>query len=215
MDLQSRASAIYDTYMGPSAKFKINVSDKVGEQIAKQIADGALATAATEPRLAEGEVQSAVTNACFLKAQSEIEFFLENDVFPRYVTWLESQAATAPALAIARCATNSSLTDVNRLGDRDKMREAMEELLEIPGEVILLRQIAVKVDAEENIDFYLVRRSTLPSTSKSAKLSRCRSALAGHRRSHHRRSRARFAVGQGVQTSLHRTRPARSRPPAL
>jgi hypothetical protein len=132
-DLESRAKEIYKDYMGETAKARINTSDeciaKVWEKIEKK----------------------AVTNMLFFDAQKEVEQFLDLDIFPRYQEWI---AEGGDNEAAATGGDISSLQDESRLGDREKMREAVAQLLLIEVEAKKLRTIAHALDAEENINFY-------------------------------------------------------------
>jgi len=121
--------------MSTNAQYRVNVADSTCETV-KQLVEA-----------------KKVTNACFIAAQKEIELFLDLDVFPRYQTWCETNLNKKSSLT--RQKTDASLLDKNRLGDREKMREAVVALLSIEQEQKNMRKTALKLDAEENIDFYL------------------------------------------------------------
>mmetsp|Transcript_12693 Transcript_12693/g.25603 ORF Transcript_12693/g.25603 Transcript_12693/m.25603 type:complete len:445 (-) Transcript_12693:708-2042(-) len=132
-DMLSRAAAIYETYMSPDAKYKVNLSDKIIESV-----DAAIKSEKCH-------------NALFKTSQTEVSEFLGNDVFPRYLDWLKTDAAQVP---VVRQKTDKKLLDGNLLGDRHAMLEALKELLLIPEEMAALRRVARDLHAEENLEFY-------------------------------------------------------------
>jgi len=144
-DMLSRAAAIYETYMSPDAKYKVNLSDKIIESV-----DAAIKSEKCH-------------NALFKTSQTEVSEFLGNDVFPRYLDWLKTDAAQVP---VVRQKTDKKLLDGNLLGDRHAMLEALKELLLIPEEMAALRRVARDLHAEENLEFYSeVTRRQLSSNS--------------------------------------------------
>jgi len=134
LDQQTRAQSIFDSYMGPKAKMKVNIADFYINAVKKAIDE------------------KKVSNATFVASQKETLKQLEMDIFPRYEKWAAEQAK-APKLA--KATTEKSLIDQSRLGDRAKMREAMEQLIQLPHELDALKECARKMDAEENLEFFI------------------------------------------------------------
>jgi len=131
MDLDTNAKVIYENYMGPSAKYKVNVSGGEVDRI-KGVMD-----------------EQAVDNTLFVKAQNEVELFLDLDVFPRYEEWLATQAS-GPAPATKRD------TPLAAAGlDREAARKETERLLSDPETRNAMRLIGSELDASENVDFYI------------------------------------------------------------
>ena len=122
LDQLTRATSIYETYMGHTAKFKVNVSDAIVRGV-----DAAIKT-------------KKVTNAVFVTAQREVSNFLEQDVFPRYQEWAATSGAPAPSAA--RAPSTAALARQSTLGDRKAMREAFIELLDSPSELAQIREFA-------------------------------------------------------------------------
>ena len=137
MDQLTKSQAIYESYLGPKAKTKVNVSDRTIADIGKAIAD------------------KSVTNALFVGAQTEIISFVEQDLFGRYEEWYAEQQQAKSARAQKKGASDSTLLDPARLGDRERMREALVALIGIPDHLVKLRESARKLDAEEALDFYI------------------------------------------------------------
>ncbi|KAL1523325.1 hypothetical protein AB1Y20_018271 [Prymnesium parvum] len=141
-DLHSSAKRIYETYMGPMAKQKVNVSDAQCDEI----------KAIVETPVSEVSINSQL----FAKAQKEIETFLELDVWDRYVQWCEGDGKIGTARPTLTAKSSSAfLLSENNLGDRDKMREAVVELLTITHEIENLKALAKDRECEEAIEFYL------------------------------------------------------------
>ena len=134
MDQQTRGQAIYDSYLGSKAKTKVNVSDRI-------IAD--VCTALESKQL---------NSALFVAAQKEIITYIEQDLFGRYETWYDSAGGGGGS---GGGAVAASLLDEDRLGDRERMREALVGLISVPAEVEELRVVARDRDAEESLDFYI------------------------------------------------------------
>jgi len=138
-DMHVKAKAMFELYMGPTAKYKVNTSDHVIAEI-KAVVDA--------------EVNDAVfDNQLFIKAQKETETFLELDVWDRYVEW--SKGAGKIGKVLERSSTSQELYDESKLLDRDKAREAVVELLKLPHEIESFKELARGLDCVEAIDFYL------------------------------------------------------------
>jgi len=133
LDQQTRAQAIYDTYMGPKAKFKVSVSDRIAQSVAEALE------------------KKEVTNAIFVTAQREVSTFLEQDVFPRYEKWVSEQGTGD----VSRKTDASALIDEKRIGDRGAMRDALKALIDIPEELDAIRVVAQKLDAAEALEFFV------------------------------------------------------------
>lgn len=134
MDQLSRAQSIFDTYMSPKAKYKVNVADSKCKAIAEAIQ------------------RKEVTNALFVSSQKEVATFIEQDLFPRYETWVKGEGKPRKHGVDDELA---SLLDEKRLGDRDQMRSALIELINMPAQLEGIRGTARKMDAEEALDFYI------------------------------------------------------------
>ena len=134
MDQLSRAQSIYDTYMSPMAKYKVNVADSSCKGIKAAIDS------------------QAIDNALFVASQKEVSTFIEQDLFPRYETWVKGEGKPRKAGVSDELA---SLLDESRLGDREQMRNAMIELINMPPQLEKIRVTARKMDAEEALDFYV------------------------------------------------------------
>lgn len=97
VDLDCHARFIYDTYMGPTARCRANVSD--------------MSCACVRRALDQGEVHADL----FRATMREVEQFIEFDVFPRYESWLaesasagaESQQAAASSSAASSSAASA------------------------------------------------------------------------------------------------------------
>lgn len=135
MDQISHAQAIYDTYMSPKAKFKVNVADAKIKAVATALAN------------------KDVNNALFVSSQKEVGTFMEQDLFPRYETWAKHEGKRKESKAAG--GELAKLLDEGRLGNRKAMREALVALIDIPHQQELLRDSARKLDAEEALDFYV------------------------------------------------------------
>ena len=138
-DLITKGTIIFDTYMSMDAKFKVNVSDSLVNEC-KAI-------------LAMPMEDSTIDGALFLTAQREIESFLNNDVWGRYVDLSKGDGKIGAKLV--RSSTADSLLDESILGDREKMREAVVQLMRLPQEIENFRVIARGLECEESIDFYM------------------------------------------------------------
>jgi len=138
-DMITKGNYIYDTYMSMTAKFKVNVSDSLVAEC-KRILDMPLE-------------ETVIDGGLFIKAQKEVEQFLQLDVFPRYQEWAHGDGKIGAS--IQRQSTSDSLLDESILGDREKMRAAVQELLTIPSEVDNFRDIGRAAECAESIDFYL------------------------------------------------------------
>jgi len=139
-DLHTKAKAIFSTYMSDTAKYKVNISDAQVNEIKKIV----------ESPLSEVEIDGTL----FVIAQEEVLKFLQLDVWERYVEWSKA-AGKIGRKGLERTSTSAELLDESRLGDREKMREAVIELLAIPDEVENFKVIAKQLDCEEAIEFYL------------------------------------------------------------
>lgn len=71
----------------------------------------------------------------------QVSTYLEQDLFPRYLTWIAEQSRTETDSRT----TNASLLDQSRLGDRKAMREALVALIQIPSELEAMKVTARKV----------------------------------------------------------------------
>jgi len=134
LDLDGKAETIYETYMGPSAKYKVNISDQTCRDVKKAIDE------------------KGVENTLFLNAQKEVETFLELDVFPRYQDWMEEQktAVGRPSASSVEASTPSGGAT-----DRNQKRDAMKRLLDNPVDAQGIKDLATEGDAAENIEMYL------------------------------------------------------------
>ena len=139
-DLLTRGTDIYDMYMSQDAKFPLNISDALVVDIKVTLSQG--------PGCLE------INNTLFLNAQKEVEHFLRLDVWPRYLDWAVNDGKIGRHQTAREC-TSGSLRDERILGDREKVREALVELLKLPWEVVKFREIARAAECEESIDFYL------------------------------------------------------------
>ena len=150
-DLASRSGFIYGSFLEADAPYSINISEPVRSTIQRRIERGH------------------VDNDIFTSAQKEVELELELDIFPRYIVWArEQQRNCAPLPAMGRekreqapgsqAARPVSLADglADAGGnDRERARENVRQLLAIPEELSLLREIAEASHAIENVDFYV------------------------------------------------------------
>ena len=140
LDLQSRAKAIYETYLSASAKYKVNVSDRIIKPIADAI----------------GANDDRVTNALFLEAQRDVNVFLEQDLFPRYQEWCDEREASGAATRGAGAPAPLAADVAALSGDKEAKRSACAAVLQGPEEGLnKMRQVAEDLDAGENIDFYV------------------------------------------------------------
>ena len=102
--MYSRAGEMYATYLGPTAKWKINISDTLIAEI-KAAIDAPLE-------------QAPLDNTLFVKSQKEIETFLELDVWARYQEW-----AAGPGAIGRWTAPEDSSVKAVALDDVEKVRQ--------------------------------------------------------------------------------------------
>ena len=145
MDQISHAQAIYDTYMSPKAKFKVNVADAKIKAVATALAN------------------KDVNNALFVSSQKEVGTFMEQDLFPRYETWAKHEGKRKESKAAG--GELAKLLDEGRLGNRKAMREALVALIDIPHQQELLRDSARKLMLRKRWASTLTARSTLCSST--------------------------------------------------